>query len=302
MFLIGLGLAIMVKLEIIVPLISPLIVQLKEEYITAMYLMQLVQKVLLLPLMVSSFIYLIQVIKKVKFNPIVSPVIDTPPMNMTIESNANASFSCKASGFPVPLITWFINGEALASKDSISSINISTYEVQSNLTVFMANVSNSGTYSCIATSTADNSNDNATASLFVQGKIVNFYKSIFLTSNFSFSAVPHRPENLTAFNITSRNLSLSWIEPLSNNAPIQNYSVRFMDPSFSIEYREVTTTVEMVDIVELFPGIDYFFTVVAVNEIGESRPSLQLKVRTSDEGICTVGIHLFELQLSEHFS
>ena len=104
---------------------------------------------------------------------------------------------------------------------------------------------------------------------------------------FLFSAVPLRPENLTAFDITSRNVSLSWIEPLSNNAPIQNYSVRFMDPSFITgeRNREVIAAQQMADIVELLPGVNYAFTVVAVNEIGESRPSLPLEVRTADEGM-----------------
>jgi len=52
--------------------------------------------------------------------------------------------------------------------------------------------------------------------------------------------------------------------------------------------KEVTTPIEMVNILELFPGVDYSFTVVAVNMIGESTPSLPLQVRTSDEGKCIV--------------
>ena len=95
-------------------------------------------------------------------------------MNMTIASNDNALFSCVASGFPVPLIVWLFNGKALASNHSIFCANRSMYEVQSNLTVFMTNVSDSGTYLCLARSTADNSMVTATASLTVRGKVLLF--------------------------------------------------------------------------------------------------------------------------------
>jgi len=91
-------------------------------------------------------------------------------------------------------------------------------------------------------------------------------------------AVPLRPENLIASDVMSRNLFLSWFEPFSNNAPIQNYIVRYMQPSFVSGNRseQVTTELQMVNISNLLPGVDYSFTVVAVNEIGESRPSLPL--------------------------
>ena len=105
---------------------------------------------------------------------------------------------------------------------------------------------------------------------------------------------PLQVVNVIAFNITSRDLSLQWVEPHSNNAPVQYYLVMFMDPAFVGEERNrsVNSIVEMADIESLYPGIDYSFTVVAVNEIGRSIPSLPLVVRTSDEGgmICNTFI------------
>ena len=91
---------------------------------------------------------------------------------------------------------------------------------------------------------------------------------------------------------------MQWVEPHSNNADVQYYLVMFMDPAFITGERTVTvnstfnSTVEMADIEALYPGIDYSFTVVAVNEIGRSIPSLPLVVRTSDEGgmICNTFI------------
>ena len=99
-------------------------------------------------------------------------------------------------------------------------------------------------------------------------------------------ATPLQVVNVFAFNITSRSLSLQWVEPHSNNGPVQYYMVMFMDPAFVNEERTriVNSTVEMADIEALYPGIDYSFTVVAANEIGRSIPSLPLVVRTSNEG------------------
>jgi len=105
---------------------------------------------------------------------LVSPVIDVPPLNTTIANAEDALFSCLASGFPVPQIEWLFNNEALTSNHSIFSVNLTAYEVQSNLTIFMTNVSDTGTYSCLARSTVDNSNVTAPASLTVRGKILIF--------------------------------------------------------------------------------------------------------------------------------
>ena len=48
--------------------------------------------------------------------------------------------------------------------------------------------------------------------------------------------------------------------------------------------RVVNATIEMANITDLFPGVDYTFTVIAYNEIGPSVPSDPLTVRTVDEG------------------
>jgi len=91
---------------------------------------------------------------------------------MVIANDEDALFSCLASGFPVPQIEWLFNNETLTSNHSVSSVNLTAYEVQSNLTIFMTNVSDSGTYSCLARSTVDSSIVTAPASLIIRGKIL----------------------------------------------------------------------------------------------------------------------------------
>ena len=87
-----------------------------------------------------------------------------------------------------------------------------------------------------------------------------------------------------AVNRTSHLVTLTWVEPHDNNAPIQSYEVTYMEPSFvgGNLMRKVNTTIEMATITDLFPGVDYTFTVIAYNEIGPSVPSDPLTVRIVD--------------------
>ena len=96
---------------------------------------------------------------------------------------------------------------------------------------------------------------------------------------------PEQPQDVTAVGVSSREVNLTWVEPHDNNAPITGYQITYMLPEFVVGEREVVvdTDVEMLTISELFPGVNYTFTVTAVNEISPSSPSDPLRVRTSDE-------------------
>ena len=102
------------------------------------------------------------------------------------------------------------------------------------------------------------------------------------------AAPPEQPQNVTAADVASRGLTLMWVEPHDNNAPIQGYLVMYMEPEFVTGERErevnISEPVEMANITVLAPGVNYTFTVTAYNEIGESVPSDPLTVRTLEEG------------------
>ena len=102
---------------------------------------------------------------------IVSPTIDVPLMNMTVSTEASAEFLCTASGYPAPSIEWLYNRESLNDSGiMVSTMEVNPYQVVSNLTVLVANVSDSGIYTCIATSTIDGSMDSEDATLTVHGE------------------------------------------------------------------------------------------------------------------------------------
>ena len=105
---------------------------------------------------------------------------------------------------------------------------------------------------------------------------------------------PEQPENLTALNITSRSLVLRWVEPHHNNAPVTGYRVMYDRPDFLVGSGSgsgdgmvvLTSTNETLtlEVTDLHPGVEYVFTVVAVNDIGDSQPSEPEVATTLEEG------------------
>lgn len=83
------------------------------------------------------------------------PVFTKFPMNQTIPKGQTASFSCSATGDPLPLIKWF------KSQDSIS--NDSHFSVLPNGTLLINNVSeqDSGWFTCHAMNDAGTKEERA---------------------------------------------------------------------------------------------------------------------------------------------
>ena len=98
---------------------------------------------------------------------------------------------------------------------------------------------------------------------------------------------PEQPQNLTAFNITSHSIALQWVEPHHNNAPVTGYRVMYTRPAFfTISGGDdivLETTEKMVVVEGLHPGVEYTFTVVAVNDIGDSQVSDPVMATTLEE-------------------
>ena len=84
----------------------------------------------------------------------VSPQIIDPPHNLTVVQAEDASFSCLATGRPIPEIVW-IRLEDMAQLQSQSGLTIEEQEVgdmqrRSNLTIIGVQLSDSGAYVCVA--------------------------------------------------------------------------------------------------------------------------------------------------------
>ena len=108
----------------------------------------------------------------------VAPTIFVPPENLTVVQPQSATFLCNATARPRPEITWWRMGNQLMAQTNtieISSDSFGEREIESNLTIIMADPSDTGGYICQATNVAGQ--DNATAELTVHGKSQLFYQN-----------------------------------------------------------------------------------------------------------------------------
>ena len=109
---------------------------------------------------------------------------------------------------------------------------------------------------------------------------------------FDFSAAPEPPQNVAVVGVTETSVTLSWTTPEDNNAPILGYRISYYLPVFRGE--DITFEGEMVvdvsgletqeTVTELHPFVNYTFTVIAFNEIGDSEKSDAVSALTSESG------------------
>ena len=96
--------------------------------------------------------------------------INLEVMDQIQDEGDTASFTCQATGGPVPTITWYLNGTPLA--DGVThtilktSVNITT--INSTLTIMSVESSDVGTYTCNATNVV--SSDTSSGVLTVNGE------------------------------------------------------------------------------------------------------------------------------------
>ena len=94
-------------------------------------------------------------------------------MDQTQNEGDNASFTCQATGEPVPTISWYFNGSVLlfnGMKHVISMISFNTTTNSSTLTIMNVQSSDVGTYTCNATNVI--SSNNSFGVLTVNGESV----------------------------------------------------------------------------------------------------------------------------------
>ena len=81
--------------------------------------------------------------------PIVPPTISPEVLDQIQDEGITASFTCQATGEPVPIISWYFRGDLLVIGGFIISVNTTT--INSRLIISNAESSVVGTYTCNAT-------------------------------------------------------------------------------------------------------------------------------------------------------
>ena len=101
----------------------------------------------------------------------ISPI---SPEVMDLEQNETdtASFTCQATGEPVPTISWYFSGNLLVNgtEHMISIMSLNTTIISSTLTIMNVQSSDVGTYTCNATNVV--SSNTSSGVLTVNGELL----------------------------------------------------------------------------------------------------------------------------------
>ena len=106
---------------------------------------------------------------------LVIPDIIPEVMDQTQNEEDTASFTCQATGEPVPTISWYFIGTSLSNNTDVNKYEVSMMEVNAttiNNTLTIMNVQSSdvGTYTCNATNVV--SSDTSSGVLTVNGELL----------------------------------------------------------------------------------------------------------------------------------
>ena len=104
-------------------------------------------------------------------NNLVSPSVSPKVMDQTQNEGDTASFTCQATGHPVPTISWYFNGVLLVNgmEHMISKMSSNTTTNSSTLTIMNVKSSDVGTHTCNATNVI--STDTSSGILTVNGEL-----------------------------------------------------------------------------------------------------------------------------------
>ena len=104
---------------------------------------------------------------------IVIPDISPEVMNQTQNEGDTASFTCQATGEPVPTISWYYNNTLLVNGTEyiITEMSLNTTTISNTLTIMNVESSDVGTYTCNATNVV--SSDTSSGVLTVNGECAN---------------------------------------------------------------------------------------------------------------------------------
>ena len=117
---------------------------------------------------------------------IVTPLIHPEVIDQTQNEGDTVSFTCQATGEPVPTITWYFNSvqldKANTMKYTISVMSLNDTTISNMLTIMNVESSDVGTYTCNATNVV--SSDISSGVLTVNGKwllllLINLHKLDF---------------------------------------------------------------------------------------------------------------------------
>ncbi|XP_058430540.1 roundabout homolog 2 isoform X5 [Marmota monax] len=200
------------------------------------------------------------------------PIILQGPVNQTLAVDGTALLKCKATGDPLPVISWLKEGFTFLGRDSRASI-----QDQGTLQIKNLRISDTGTYTCVATSSSGETSWSAVLDVTESGATIS--------KNYDLNDLPGPPSKPQVTDVTKNSVTLSWQPGTPGTLPASAYIIEAFSQSVSNSWQTVANHVKttLYTVRGLRPNTIYLFMVRAINPQGLSDPSpMSDPVRTQD--------------------
>ncbi|XP_070344798.1 roundabout homolog 2 isoform X12 [Equus asinus] len=200
------------------------------------------------------------------------PIILQGPANQTLAVDGTALLKCKATGDPLPVISWLKEGFTFLGRDPRATI-----QEQGTLQIKNLRISDTGTYTCVATSSSGETSWSAVLGVTESGATIS--------KNYDLSDLPGPPSKPQVTDVTKNSVTLSWQPGTPGTLPASAYIIEAFSQSVSNSWQTVANHVKttLYTVRGLRPNTIYLFMVRAINPQGLSDPSpMSDPVRTQD--------------------
>ncbi|XP_075892574.1 roundabout homolog 2 isoform X6 [Nelusetta ayraudi] len=201
------------------------------------------------------------------------PIIRQGPSNQTLGADSVALLKCQASGDPIPSVSWLKDGVSLLGKDPRMSL-----QELGSLQIKNIKLSDSGIYTCVATSSSGETSWSAFLEVKESG-------GVMVTKSHNENELPGPPSKPQVTDVTKNSVSLSWQPGLAGVSPVSSFVIEAFSQSVSNSWQTVADHIKthQFTVKGLRPNTIYLFMVRAVNSQGLSDPSpMSDPVRTQD--------------------
>ncbi|XP_073160018.1 roundabout homolog 2 isoform X8 [Lepidochelys kempii] len=201
------------------------------------------------------------------------PIILQGPANQTLAVDGTALLKCKATGDPLPVISWLKEGFTFLGRDPRTTI-----QEQGTLQIKSLRISDTGTYTCVATSSSGETSWSAVLEVTESGGAT-------ISKNYDLNDLPGPPSKPQVTDVTKNSVTLSWQPGTPGSLPASAYIIEAFSQSVSNSWQTVANHVKttLYTLRGLRPNTIYLFMVRAINSQGLSDPSpMSDPVRTQD--------------------
>ncbi|XP_063080813.1 roundabout homolog 2 isoform X7 [Cavia porcellus] len=200
------------------------------------------------------------------------PIILQGPVNQTLAVEGTALLKCKATGDPLPVISWLKEGFTFLGRDPRATI-----QEQGTLQIKNLRISDTGTYTCVATSSSGETSWSAVLDVTESGPAIS--------KNYDLNDLPGPPSKPQVTDVTKNSVTLSWQPGPPGTLPASAYIIEAFSQSVSNSWQTVANHVKttLYTVRGLRPNTIYLFMVRTINPQGLSDPSpMSDPVRTQD--------------------